>query len=269
MKKLVIVVAALIVLIPSLAYSDMMTVRLGYYMPSILNSHNYLSHLNSLWGIELSQMSFLPEDFRGGILGGGYEFFLTKQFSVGLSIDGFSREAGGFYRDYVAIALNNTDFQGNFAFPAANYTGDFEVLHSFHVSMTPVQLSLKIAPLGRKTRLIPYFGGGVGLYFVSASIRGSIVDFSSPSLVNDPEQPQLGDFNIYPVVPVQLHETRTVLGGHGFAGIMFPIGYRLTLEGEARYHFAKVKFQRAFPFPDFDAFDLSGLSLSIGLNYWF
>ena len=186
MKKLMILVAALIVLIPSLAYSDMMTVRLGYYLPSILNSYNYLSHLNSLWGIELSQMSFGPSDFRGAMLGGGYEFFLTKQFSVALSVDGYTREAGGYYRDYVAVTLNNADFQGDYAFPAANYTGDFEVLHSFHVSMTPVQLSLKLAPLGRKTRIIPYVGGGVGLYFISASIRGSIVDFSSPSLVNDP-----------------------------------------------------------------------------------
>ncbi|MGZ7065123.1 MAG: hypothetical protein ACXVI6_02075 [Candidatus Aminicenantales bacterium] len=269
MKKLMILVTAMIVLIPVLAYSDMMTVRLGYYMPSILNSYNYLSHPNSLWGIELSQMSFVPSDFRGGILGGGYEFFLTKQVSIALSVDGFSREAGGFYKDYVGIALDNADFQGNYAFPAADYTGDFEVLHSFRVSMTPVQLSLKLTPLGRKTRLIPYVGGGVGVYFVSASIGGSIVDFSSPSPVTDPDRPELGSFDIYPVVPVQLHESRTVIGGHAFAGLMFPIGYRLTLEGEARYHFAKVKFQHAFPYPDFDAFDLSGLSLSVGLNYWF
>lgn len=48
---------------------------------------------------------------------------------------------------------------------------------------------------------------------------------------------------------------------------MIPIGYRLTLEGEARYHFAKATFKDSFA--GFEKFDLSGLSLSIGLNYWF
>ena len=42
MKKLMVLVAALVVLIPSLAYSDMLSFRLGYYMPSILNNNNYL-----------------------------------------------------------------------------------------------------------------------------------------------------------------------------------------------------------------------------------
>jgi opacity protein-like surface antigen len=267
MKKFTILIAALIVLIPSLAYSDMMTVRLGYYMPQALN--NLSAHPDSLWGIELTQMSMLKSDYRGSILGGGYEFFLTRQVSFAISVDTFSRENGGYYLEYVGIALDNADFQGDYAFPAQYYTGDFEVLHSFRVSMTPVQFSLKFTPLGRKTRLIPYVGGGAGLYFLSASIRGSMVDFSTPELVNDPSVPELGDFNIYPVVGANAHETRVVLGYHAFAGFMFPIGYRLTLEAEARYHFAKVNFREAFPAPDFEKFDLSGLSLSIGLNYWF
>jgi hypothetical protein len=269
MKKLTILVAALIVFIPSLAYSDMMTIRLGYYMPQALKNSYLLSHTDSLWAIELGQMSMLKSDYRGSILGGGYEFFLTPQISLALSVDFFSKENGGYYRDYVGITLDNVDFQGDYAFPAQHYTGDFEVLHTFHVSMTPVQFSLKFMPLGRKTRIIPYVGGGAGAYFLSASIRGSIVDFSQPEAVTDPDQPDLGTFDIYPVAFANAHETRVVLGGHAFAGIMFPIGYRLTLEGEARYHFAKVTFQEAFPPPDYGKFDLSGLSLSIGLNYWF
>ena len=259
MKKLMILVAALVVLIPSLAYSDMLSFRLGYYMPSILNNNNYLSHPNSLWGTELSQMNFLPDDFRAATMGGGYEFFLTPQLSVALSVDFFNRENGGFYKDYVANTVDNVDY----AFPFNDFTGR-DILHVFHVSMTPVQLSFKIAPLGRKTRIIPYVGGGGGAYFVSASIYGSIIDFSQPFIYTDPV---LGDVTVFQVSPANLHETRVVLGGHAFAGLMFPIGYRLTIEGEARYHFAKVRFQHAFQ--DFETFDMSGLSISVGLNYWF
>jgi hypothetical protein len=259
MKKLIVLIAALIVLIPSLAYSDMMTFRLGYYMPKALTGSYLASHPNSLWGIELTQMSLLPSDYRGAILGGGYEFFLTPQLSFAVSVDFFSKENGGYYLDYVANTVDNIDY----AFPFQDFQGR-DILHTFRVSMTPVQLSLKFAPLGRKTRIIPYVGAGGGAYFVRASIYGSIVDFSQEFIYTDPD---LGDVTVFEVKGANLHETRLVLGGHAFAGFMFPIGYRLTLEGEARYHFAKVTFHEAFP--GYDKFDMSGLSLSVGFNYWF
>jgi hypothetical protein len=269
MKKLIILIAALIVLIPSFGFSDMMTIRLGYYMPRALNSISASG--NSLWDIELTQMSMLKSDYRGSILGGGYEFFLTPQVSFAVSVDFFNRQNGGYYLDYVGLVLDSVDLQGDYAFPVDPYLNesDFDILHTFHVSMTPIQFSLKFTPLGRKTRLIPYVGGGAGAYFLKASIRGSIVDFAEDTrvLVNDANHPELGDFYIYPVRGANRPETRVVLGGHAFAGIMFPIGYRLTLEGEARYHYARVSFREVFQ--DFDKFDLSGLSLSIGLNYWF
>jgi hypothetical protein len=259
MKKATILMAALIVLIPSLAYSDMLTVRLGYYMPQALN--NLAAHPDSLWAIELSQMSMLKSDYRGSILGAGYEFFLTPQLSFAISVDFFSKENGGYYLDWVANPVNNVDY----AFPAQSYYGS-DILHTFHVSMTPVQFSLKLTPLGRKTRVIPYVGGGIGAYFVSASVWGSIVDFSQEYTYSDPD---LGDVSVYPVVGADAHETRVVLGGHAFAGFMIPVGYRMTIEAEARYHYAKVNFREAFPAPEYDKFDLSGLSLSIGFNYWF
>jgi hypothetical protein len=269
MKKLIILIAVLTFLIPSLAYSDMMTIRLGYFMPNALR--NLAAHPDSLMSIELSQMSLLPSDFRGSILGGGYEFFLTKQISFALSIDLFNKENGGYYLDYVGIALDTPpDLVGDYAFPANPYageTGTFDVLHTFHVTMTPIQFSLKLAPLGRKTRFIPYIGGGAGIYFLSASIVGEIVDFGAPQLVNDAAHPELGDFDIFPIAGARAHETRAVLGYHAFAGLMVPIGYRLTLETEARYHVAKARLQNAFP--DYDKLDLSGISLSVGLNYWF
>ncbi|HVP91046.1 MAG TPA: hypothetical protein VMS75_07495 [Terriglobales bacterium] len=269
MKKLTVLIAGLVLLIPSLAFSDMMTLRLGYYMPKALTDSYLSSHPDSLFAIELNQMSFLASDFRGSILGGGYEFFLTKQLSFAISLDTFTKENGGYYRDWVGMSLNTTDFPGDWAFPYPAYSGDFEIQHSFHVAMTPVEFSIKFAPLGRKTRVIPYVGGGVGAYFLSARISGEIPDFSAGVLVSDSNQPDLGEFYIYPVSLVNAHETRLVLGEHAFAGVMIPIGYRLTLELEGRYHFAKANFRNAFPAIDYGPIDLSGLSLSVGINYWF
>lgn len=269
MKKTILFVAALIILVPAVARPDTMTFRIGYYQPNATTASWINSHPDSLLGIEFSNMSFAPSDFRGAIIGGGYEWFLTPQFSLAFSVDFFGRENGGYYQDYLGIALDNTDFQGDYAFPAEYYLNnyDFEILHTMHISMTPIQLSLKIAPLGRKHRIIPYFGGGGGLYFLHASIYGSMVDLSQGTLVSDPDVPQAGDFYIYPVVYVDAHETQAVFGAHAFGGLMFPIGYRMTLEAEGRYHWASATFNGAFQ--DFSKFDMSGWSLSLGFNYWF
>ncbi|HYA48411.1 MAG TPA: hypothetical protein VEG35_01825 [Burkholderiales bacterium] len=270
MKKLTVLIAGLIFLIPSLSFADMLTLRLGYYMPKAFDSTYLASHPDSLFAIELNQMSFPASDFRGSILGGGYEFFLNRYVSFAISVDTFTKENGGYYRDWVGYTLDTTDLQGDYAFPYSTaYPGDWEIRHSFHVSMTPVQFSLKFTPLGRKTRIIPYVGGGVGAYFLNARISGEMADFSSGVLINDSNHPELGDFYIYPVDFVNAHETRLVLGEHLFAGLMVPIGYRLTLEAEARYHFAKADFRTAFPAIDYGPIDLSGVSISIGINYWF
>jgi hypothetical protein len=262
MKKTPILIAALIVLLPALAFSDMMTIRLGYYMPNALRDSYILSHPDSLFGIEFTQMSLRPTDFRGSILGGGYEFFLNPYVSAAVSVDFFSRENGGYYLDYVGRSYTDGDYAFLYSDVGNDY--DFDIRHTFNISMTPIQFSIKLTPLGRKTRLIPYVGGGIGAYFLHARISGEIVDFSQEYIITDPD---LGDITAYAVSFTNASETKLVLGGHAFAGFMFPIGYRLTLEAEARYHYAKATFTDAFQ--GYDKFDLSGLSLSIGLNYWF
>jgi len=263
MKKLTVLFVGLLVLIPTLAFSDMISFRLGYYMPYSFTNSYLTSHPDSLFATEIDQMSFLPSDFRGSILGVGYEFFLTKQLSFAISADFFSHENGGYYRNYMGINLNQTGFQGEYAFPYPTVTGDYNIQHSLSVSMYPVQFSAKFYPLGRKTKIIPYVGGGAGVYFLNVAIQGEIPDFSAGQEAPAP-YPAVP---IYPVVLVDAHETRVALGEHAFAGIMFPIGYRLTIEAEARYHFVEANFQSTFP--GFPPINLSGLSLSIGLNYWF
>ena len=227
MKKTIILIAALILLLPALGFSDMLTIRLGYYMPQAVTDSYLASHPDSLWAIEFGQTSLRPSDYRGSILGLGYEFFVSSRVSVALSVDYFDHENGGFYTSYVSNQLN----EGVYAFPSNLYSGS-DILQTFHVSMVPVELSLKLSPLGRRTRFIPYVGGGLGAYFVHAAIFGSIIDFSQPATYADPI---LGNITVYPVQGAAISETKLTLGGHAFAGVEFPIGYRMTLEAEARY----------------------------------
>jgi hypothetical protein len=259
MKKLTGLALGLLLLAPSLAFSDSFSLRIGYFMPLALSDSYFPEHPNSLWTIEFEQMSFLKNKFRGSTLGLSYEYFVSKNLSLAFTLDSYSKSRPGYYVDYV----QNTLTEGDFAFPFVDFYGD-DIQHAFSVSSTPLQVSLKITPLGRKTRLIPFVGGGAGLYFYSVRIYGQMVNFSDPWVFTDPD---LGDIDIYPVESVNGREKGSVFGYHAFAGFQIPIGFRATLEAEARYHWASATFDEWFL--DFDDFDLGGLAITLGFNYWF
>lgn len=259
MKKLTVLAAGLLLLVPALAFSDSLSLRLGYFMPRALSNAYLAAHPDSLWAIEFDQMSFTMEKYRGTMMGIGYEYFIGKNLSLAFTLDSYSKNRPGYYVDYV----QNTLDEGDFAFPFEDFFGD-DIQHAFTVSSTPLQVSLKITPLGRKTRLIPFVGGGAGLYFWSVRIYGQMINFADPWIYTDDV---LGDIDIYPVERVNGREKGSVFGYHAFAGFQIPIGFRATLEAEARYHWAKAKFDEWFL--DFEEFDIGGLVLTVGINYWF
>jgi hypothetical protein len=259
MKKLTGLALGLMLLVPSLAFSDSFSLRIGYFMPHALSDTYLASHPDSLWAIELDQMSFAKNKFRGTTFGVGYEYFVGKYLSLAVSVDSYSKQTPGYYVDYGQFELT----EGFFAFPYEFYDADI-IEHAFRVHSTPLQLSLKFTPLGRKTRIIPFFGGGAGLYLWGVRIYGETIDFSDPWVYTDPD---LGDIDIYPVVFTNGKESGTAFGWHAFAGFQIPIGFRATLDAEVRYHSAKAKFEEWFQ--GFDDFDLGGLALTLGFNYWF
>lgn len=257
MKKPLILIAAALVLMTAMAFPNTMSLRYGYYFPKASGGPD------SLWRIELDQMSFKKSDFNTSILGFGYEFFVSKQLSFELSIDTYSKRKAGYYRDYVGYTFP----EGDFAFPAADFEGDFSISHAFNVSITPVQFSVKLMPMGRRNRFIPYVGGGVGLYFWNVGIRGEMIDFTDEWVYTDSN---LGDVTIYGITQTDAREeNRATIGYHAFAGLMFPIGDRITLSAEFRYHAAKGKFKSDSAFTDFEDFDIGGYAITAGLNYWF
>jgi len=258
MKKTTVLAAALLLLVPSLAFSDSFSLRAGYFMPKAMTGSYLIDHPDSLWTIELDQMSFGPKDYRGAMIGFSYDRFLGPNLSLALAVDFYNRSQVGFYNDWVLNSLE----EGDFAFPYELYLGD-DIVHSMRVQITPVQLSLKFLPLGRRIKLIPYVGGGASLTFFSVRMFGDQVNFSDPWIYPDPE----GDVDIYPVELLSAHESGIAFGWHAFGGLQFPVSYRATIEAEARYHGAKGRFDDLFV--DFDDFELGGLALTVGLSYWF
>jgi opacity protein-like surface antigen len=255
MKKFFALVIISLLLVPVVASANILTFRYGYLVP------RFSGGPDSLWNIEFENMSLKKADYQSGMLGLAYEYFLNRNLSLVFSLDFYSRNKGGFYKDWTMFNYSDYDF----AFPAQNYSNGELIIHSFEVSQTPIQVSLKVTPLGRRVRVVPYFGGGLGIYFWTVRIHGNMVDFSDPWIYDDPD---LGQVTVYPVNYTLAEENnRLSLGYNAFGGVMIPIGNRITLDLGVRYQFFKATFRDAFE--GFEKFDLSGYVLTVGFNYWF
>jgi len=249
MKKSLVLLLGLIFLMPSLAFSGIVTFKIGYFIPLAKSD---------LWTDEFYNMSFSENSFHNTYFGFSYEYFFTREISFAFCIDGYSKNKSGIYNGYVGYE----DVDANlWAYPD-DYVGDFAPNHSFNISITPVQFSLKLTPLGRRNKIIPYVGGGVGIYLWNVRLRGYLIDFSDEWLDT------VEDVTIYPIYSVDAREdNRISVGWHAFGGIMFPVARRMTLEVEFKYNNVKGELKEGFE--GFEPFDLSGYQISLGLNYWF
>jgi len=253
MKKTLIFLTALILFIPSIVFSDIISFKVGYFIPRA----QYDNPDDNLWQIEFDQMDFNKSSFQNTDFGFGYEYFLSREISIVLNISGYNKKKPGAYNDYVGYS----DYDGDWAYPE-DFEGEFVPSHTFSVSITPIQASLKLTPMGRKHKIIPYIGGGIGIYLWNVYLQGDMIDFDDPWIDEE------WNVEIYPIYSVDAREeNRISIGYHGFGGIMIPVANRISLEAEFKYNFLKGILKEGFE--GFDPFDLSGYQISIGMNYWF
>lgn len=254
MKKTLILLTALILFIPSIVFSDIVSFKVGYFIPKA-NS--------DLWEIEFENMDFTKSNFQNTNFGFGYEYFLSREISIVLNISSYNKNKPGAYLDYVGENIESYDY-------AFDYGEGYAITHTFSVSITPIQASLKLTPLGRKAKIIPYVGGGVGVYMWNIRLYGDMIDFDSGEWFYDPGLNE--DVIGYPIYYADTREeNRISIGYHGFGGIMIPVANRISLEAEFRYNFLKGTMGKDpdWGFQGFEPFDLSGYQISIGMNYWF
>jgi hypothetical protein len=199
-------------------------------------------------------MDFTQSDFNDSIFGFTYEYFFSNQLSLTLCIDGYSQKKLGMYRDYGAILADD-------GFDYAFLNEGEAIVHVFDVSITPIQVSLKLAPMGRRGRLIPYIGGGVGVYLWNLRLEGDIVNFAEYAEFTD------GTIGFFVEDRNSREDNKVSIGYHGFGGIMLPVANRISIDGQVKFNYLKGELTEDFV--DFNDFDLSGYQFTIGLNYWF
>jgi len=119
-------------------------------------------------------------------------------------------------------------------------------------------------PLGRARKLIPYVGGGVGIYIWSVRLWGDVIDFNDEAAYTDPGTGEVT--SVYGIKFANIQdETRVSVGYHAFGGIMMPIANRTTIELEFKYNVVRGNLEN---FLGFQHFDLGGFQISVGINYW-
>jgi len=218
---------------------------------------------SDFWDIEFENMNYAKSSFQNTSFGLAYELFLTRELSLVVGVDTYSKSKGAFYNGFVGYTIED----GDWAFPD-EYQGEFSPQHSIYTSITPLQFSLKVLPLGRRNKLIPYVGVGAGIYLWSLRMRGDMIDFNDEYYYDDPDY---GDIPVYPIYQVDAWEGRSFgkisIGWQAFGGLMFPIANRLTLDAEFKFSSAKGKMTEGFE--GFAPLDLGHYTISIGVNYWF
>jgi len=255
MKKNLIILFALILFLPGFIFSDLVSFKVGYFIPRAMSD---------LWEEELNNMSFTKTEFQNTNFAFSYEYFVSRELSVVISVDPYTKNKSGIYNDYVGLYDEFDDFWG---FDILDVGDGDPISHVFSVSSTPVQASIKLTPLGRKGKIIPFIGGGVSACLWTVRLQGDMIDFRVEEEFEDPEDINASIFG-YPIIDTNAREENKICFGYQvFGGVMLPIANRISVEGEVKYSRATGTLKDAFI--GFEPFDLSGLTISVGLNYWF
>ena len=204
-------------------------VRLGAFVPNA-NSNLFLDD-ESLYFVSKS-------DWVGFTGGAEYNHVLAKNIEMAVFVDGYSRTIDTSYRDW-------TRPDGS------------DIFQTLKLQMVPFGLTLQVVPTSKRTKLAPFLGGGVDLFYWKYEEWGDFIDFW------DPDLPVYEDYFISDGVTFGFHAT-------GGVRIYFNRDFALVVRGV--YQWAEADMGGDFSPNEpgqFNRLDLSGASVTFGLHIRF
>jgi outer membrane protein W len=172
------------------------------------------------------------DDFNTGSLGAEYLVALGDYLEAGAGLGWSSRAVDTVYTDF-------------------SRRDGSEIEQQLKLRIVPITATLRVLPLGRRSAVQPYVGGGIGLYRWRYSETGDFIDFSVPG---------------QPIFRDSYSNSGTAVGPVAVFGARVPIG-QATLGGEIRYQQASGALDTA-DFLD-SRIDLGGLhyAATIGVRW--
>ena len=181
------------------------------------------------------EVTFDVDDLNGFGATFGYDRFVGEFVNVGASI--------GFYEN------DTTVIDREFEFP----NGD-PIFRDINLRIVPLEGNVRILPLGRETVVIPYIGAGAGIYFWEYEEFGDFVidRFTDPRVITGTAFSDGADFGF---------------NVHG--GVQVPISRSATITGEVKWSSVEGDLDEESFDPAFEPIDLSTVSYSAGVSFWF
>lgn len=173
-------------------------------------------------------------------------------------LNGFSGSIGydHFFGDHFTLGGNVSFYQGqttvqdiDFEFPDGA-----PIFRDINLEIVPLEVSFKVLPAGRNVPVIPYVGGGVGLYYW--------------------QYEEVGDFVIDRIIDPTIISGTAYSDGwdpgwHVEGGVQIPVGRAIALQFEAKYWKAEGDLDVAGFDPAFEPLDLTATMFSGGISIWF
>ncbi|HSE39627.1 MAG TPA: outer membrane beta-barrel protein [Acidobacteriota bacterium] len=182
------------------------------------------------------ELTFEPDDLNDFSISVGYDFFLGDYVNLGGSFSWYEGDTDAIDRDFV-------------------FEDGSPIFRNVRLQIVPLEANVKFLPVGRDAVLIPYVGGGVGVYFWEYEEFGDFVvnrdptnpDFISGTAFSDGADP----------------------GFHVEGGVYIPIGHSVAVAAEAKYWDAEGDLDPEGFDPLFEPIDLSGFQIAGGISFWF
>ncbi len=208
------------------AFSDSITVLGGYVLPK---GESDVFQQNEL------ETTFEVDDLNDFGVYVGYDHFLGNFVNLAVGVSYYQSDTDVVDRD--------------FEFP----NGD-PIARNISLEIIPLEAGLRFLPAGREAPVIPYVGGGAGVYVW--------------------QYEEIGDFvinrnsNFSPITGRSFSDGAD-FGWHVEGGIQIPVSRSATITAEAKYFDAEGDLdERSFD-PLFEPLDLSATMFSAGVSFWF
>lgn len=202
--------------------SQSLNMKIGLFIPS-MNS--------DLWQINLANLTFSKSDMINIYYAGEYEVFLDRNTSFSLEIGSYIRSFQGQYKDYT-------------------FADGSPILQDIQLRLTPVEANIKLYPMGRRYKVFPFIGAGVGVYAWTYQQYGDFINFEDDT------------------VSQGFAETRRfAFGLNGRLGLVFRFHPRLAFALEGKYQYVKGHLNEFFQ--GFNSLDLGGFTANASVNIYF
>ena len=178
------------------------------------------------------------EDWVGFTWGIEYNHVLAKNLEVAVHVDGYQKTVQTSYRDW-------TRPDGS------------DIFQTLRLNITPFGLTFQLVPTSKRTKVAPFIGGGIDLFYWKYQEFGDFIDFFDPDL---------------PVYEDNFISSGVAFGFHATGGVRFYLNRDFAIVVRGVYQWAEADMGGDFSPNEpglINRLDLSGAGLTFGLHVRF